>query len=200
MRLLAGLLAGRPFHMTLTGDESLSGRPMARVIEPLAAMGAQITSNGGRAPLTIAGGGLRGIRWQPSIPSAQVKSALMLAGLSATGTTTVQETLPTRDHTERAFPAFGLAVRLDELGIHVPGGQEARAASGALTVPGDPSSAAVWRLRQRAAGVGSRDRPGPAQPAPAGFCSRAAVGGCGGHGVGDGRHGRRTCRIAARTS
>ena len=144
MRLLAGLLAGRPMRATIEGDASLSGRPMARVIEPLTAMGARITSNGGRAPLTIAGGGLGGIRWQSPVPSAQVKSALMLAGLSATGTTTVEEPLPTRDHSERAFPAFGLEVRLDEDGIHVPGGQEARAASGPLTVPGDPSSAAVW--------------------------------------------------------
>jgi len=144
IRLLAGLLAGRPWQTTLTGDASLSGRPMARVIEPLAAMGAQITTNGSRAPLTISGGPLNAIRWHPPVPSAQVKSAVMLAGLSATGVTTVEEMLPTRDHSERAFPAFGLEVRVDEYGIHVPGGQEARAANGPLTVPGDPSSAAVW--------------------------------------------------------
>jgi 3-phosphoshikimate 1-carboxyvinyltransferase len=144
MRLLAGLVAGRPFRTTIVGDESLQGRPMARVIAPLEAMGARINATNGRAPLVIEGGNLHGVTWTPTVPSAQVKSALMLAGLSASGDTTIQETQPTRDHSERAFPAFGLAVRIDAHGVHVPGGQEARAPSQALAVPGDPSSAAVW--------------------------------------------------------
>ena len=144
LRLTTGLVAGRPFRTALTGDESLRRRPMARVITPLEAMGARIHSSGGRAPLTIEGGPLTGIRWQPAVPSAQVKSALMLAALSASGETTIVESLPTRDHTEVAFPAFGLTVQVDGNEIRVPGGQEPTAPSQPLAVPGDPSSAAVW--------------------------------------------------------
>ncbi len=144
LRLLAGLLAGRPFRSVLSGDASLSRRPMQRVIDPLAAMGAAITSAGGRAPLAIDGRPLHGIDWQSPVASAQVKSAIMLAALSATGATTVTERLRTRDHTERAFPAFGLACRVQDSRVSVAGGQEAVAPAAALTVPGDPSSAAVW--------------------------------------------------------
>lgn len=144
LRLTSGLVAGRPFRTTLTGDDSLCRRPMARIVTPLEAMGARIRSADGRAPLTIDGGSLTAIRWRPPVPSAQVKSALMLAALSAVGETVIEEPVPTRDHSERAFPIFGLEVRVEAGAIHVPGGQEPRAPSHALTVPGDPSSAAVW--------------------------------------------------------
>ena len=145
LRLMSGILAGRPLQVTMTGDESLRRRPMARVIEPLSRMGARIESDSGRAPLVIRGGGLEGIDWRPPVASAQIKSALMFAGLSATGTTRVTEVQATRDHSELAFPAFGLTAHCDGLEIAVPGGQEASAASAdALAVPGDPSTAAVW--------------------------------------------------------
>jgi 3-phosphoshikimate 1-carboxyvinyltransferase len=149
MRLLAGVLAGCPFPTTVIGDASLSRRPMRRVIEPLSAMGARIDSNDGRAPLTIRGGRLTGITWRSPVASAQVKSAIMLAGLAASGVSTVIEPLATRDHSERAFPAFGLTCTTargegTSVAVSVPGGQEASAPAGLLTVPGDPSSAAVW--------------------------------------------------------
>jgi 3-phosphoshikimate 1-carboxyvinyltransferase len=149
MRLLSGVLSACDFTTTLVGDASLSKRPMRRVIDPLTAMGARFESQDGRAPLTIHGGSLSGITWKSPVPSAQVKSAIMLAGLSASGTTTVVEPMSTRDHSERAFPAFGLTCRTvpgegTSVAISVDGGQEAVAPSGLLTVPGDPSSAAVW--------------------------------------------------------
>jgi 3-phosphoshikimate 1-carboxyvinyltransferase len=144
MRLLAGVVAGYQFFTTLTGDDSLSRRPMRRVIDPLTAMGARIGSHNGCAPLEIHGAPLSAIDWTSPVPSAQIKSALMLAGLRATGTTCIREPLATRDHTERAFPTFGLASRTEGLSCFVDGGQQAVAPAGALEVPGDPSSAAVW--------------------------------------------------------
>lgn len=144
MRLLAGLVAGRPFRTILTGDASLSRRPMRRVLDPLAAMGARVSDTAGHAPITIDGGSLAGLDWHSPVASAQVKSAIMLAGLSASGTTAVTEPLRTRDHTERAFPAFGLACEVRALTVLVAGGQEAIAPGSPLHVPGDPSSAAVW--------------------------------------------------------
>jgi 3-phosphoshikimate 1-carboxyvinyltransferase len=144
MRLLAGLVAGFPVRVRLDGDASLSRRPMRRVIEPLMVMGARITSNDGRPPLDIAGGSLTPIRWQSPIASAQVKSAILLAGLRAQGTSTVIESMATRDHTERALPAFGLSCRVDGLTVSIDGGQRLEAPGAVLTVPGDPSSAAVW--------------------------------------------------------
>jgi 3-phosphoshikimate 1-carboxyvinyltransferase len=144
MRLLAGLLAGCPFESTLTGDASLRTRPMRRIIEPLTAMGASIQSDGGCAPLVISGGNLQPITWAPPVPSAQVKSAILLAGLSADGTTTVHEPAPTRDHTERAFEAFGLTIGRIGSSVSVTGRQHARAPESPLVVPGDPSAAAVW--------------------------------------------------------
>ena len=144
LRLLAGLLAASPFQSTITGDASLRRRPMRRVIDPLVAMGARIDADEGRAPLTIAGGALRGIEWTSPVASAQVKSAILLAGLSASGRTTVIEPAATRDHTERVFPVFGLTVDVDGLGCTVPGGQQASAPDAPLLVAGDPSSAAVW--------------------------------------------------------
>ncbi|MCG3173850.1 MAG: 3-phosphoshikimate 1-carboxyvinyltransferase [Myxococcota bacterium] len=110
MRLLAGVLAGQGFGSILDGDESLRRRPMARVTDPLARMGARIESRQGRAPLTIHGTPLRGARCEMAAPSAQVKSAVMFAGLYAEGETQVVEIAPTRDHTERLFHYFGLPV------------------------------------------------------------------------------------------
>jgi 3-phosphoshikimate 1-carboxyvinyltransferase len=144
MRLLAGLLAGYPVNVTLTGDDSLSRRPMRRVIDPLVAMGAEITSRDGRPPLAIAGRTLDAIEWSPPVASAQVKSAILLAGLRANGRTTVREILSTRDHTERAFRVFGLSAMVDGRSCSVAGGQLAVAPDRPLTVPGDPSSAAMW--------------------------------------------------------
>ncbi len=145
LRLLTGILASMPGGVvTLTGDASLSTRPMQRVIDPLVAMGATIRSTGGRPPLTIHGAALAGITWAMPVPSAQVKSAVLLAGLHATGTTAVREPAATRDHTERVFPVFGLHLTVTNLEVAVQGGQQAQAPATPLRVPGDPSSAAVW--------------------------------------------------------
>ena len=111
MRMLAGVLAGQPFTTTITGDDSLRRRPMRRIMEPLRQMGAEITSaEGDRAPLKIRGGKLYAIDYTPPIPSAQVKSAILLAGLYAHGVTTVHESVATRDHTELALREFGATV------------------------------------------------------------------------------------------
>ena len=104
MRMLAGVIAAHPFVSTMTGDASLSRRPMRRIMGPLTRMGASITAtDGDRPPLTIHGASLTGIEFAPETPSAQVKSAVLLAGLQANGRTTVIEPAPTRDHTERAL-------------------------------------------------------------------------------------------------
>ena len=153
MRLLAGVLAGHPFTTTMTGDASLSRRPMRRVIAPLELMGARIEATDGRAPLTVHGTSLQGIHHEPDTPSAQVKSAVLLAGLHADGATTVTEPAATRDHTERALVAFGGHVSVHGLAVSVNGGQ--RLEGRALTVPGDFSSAAFW-LVGAAALPGSR--------------------------------------------
>src|SRR5262245_7258294 len=153
MRLLAGVLAGQTFSATLVGDASLSRRPMRRVIAPLERMGARIDAADGRAPLTIHGARLHAIAHEPETPSAQVKSAVLLAGLHADGTTMVREPAATRDHTERAIAAFGGRVTVDGLSVSVDGGQRLDARS--LTVPGDFSSAAFW-LAAAAALPGSR--------------------------------------------
>jgi len=142
MRLLAGVLAGHPFSSTLVGDASLSRRPMRRVIAPLERMGARIDAADGRAPLTIHGARLHAITHAPETPSAQVKSAVLLAGLHADGTTTVAEPVATRDHTERAIAAFGGRVAVDGLRVSVAGGQRFEGRD--LLVPGDFSSAAFW--------------------------------------------------------
>ena len=144
MRMLMGLLAGRTFDSTLIGDESLSRRPMRRVIEPLARMGARIDAVDGHAPITVHGVPLQGIAYDPPIPSAQVKSAVLLAGLQARGTTSVTEPAQTRDHTERAFAAFGVDVRTSRGTVSVLGGQ--RLTPRDLVVPGDFSSAAFWMV------------------------------------------------------
>ena len=153
MRMLAGLLAGLPLTSTIVGDRSLSRRPMHRVIEPLEQMGARIEAVDGHAPLTVRGSRLHGISYRPSVPSAQVKSAVLLAGLSADGVTSVTEPAATRDHTEHALVAFGASVARDGSTVSLRGG---RALSGRpLSVPGDFSSAAFW-LIAAAALPGSR--------------------------------------------
>jgi 3-phosphoshikimate 1-carboxyvinyltransferase len=143
MRLLSGIVAGHPFRTVITGDSSLRRRPMRRIIEPLTRMGARIDAEDGKPPLTIDGGSLRGIAHEPQVPSAQVKSGVLLAGLHASGRTRVVEPIPTRDHTERALEAFGVAIVRDQHGaIELQGGQRLRA--GHLAVPGDISGAAFW--------------------------------------------------------
>ena len=143
MRMLAGLLAAHPFTTQVTGDQSLRRRPMRRIIVPLEAMGARIASHDGRPPLTIQGAAaLTPIDFHTEVPSAQVKSAVLLAGLHAEGVTRVAEAILTRDHTERGLAAFGVEVSRDGLSVAVRGGQRLQAAS--LPVPGDISSAAFW--------------------------------------------------------
>jgi 3-phosphoshikimate 1-carboxyvinyltransferase len=144
MRMLAGILAAQSFTSRLVGDQSLSRRPMRRVIEPLTRMGARIESTDGRPPLTIDGQVLRAIAYHPDVPSAQVKSAVLLAGLHADGTTSVIEPSQTRDHTEQALRAFGFTVALDGLTVSVQGGQ--RGDGRELSIPGDFSSAAFWMV------------------------------------------------------
>ena len=144
MRLFAGLLSGQSFDSVLVGDESLSKRPMARVIEPLARMGAQIEARDGTfSPLIIhANNSLQAIEYKAKLPSAQVKSAILLAGLSARGETTVIEPQPTRDYTERMLSALGWPVRFGEGRVSLTGGH--RLQGGDIEVPSDFSSAAFF--------------------------------------------------------
>ena len=143
MRLLAGLLAGQAFDSVLTGDESLRRRPMARVADPLNAMGARIDTQNGYPPLTIHGGReLHGIDFSLPVASAQVKSALLLAGLGAQGLTAVTEPAPTRDHTERMLLAMGVQLSRRAQRIELEGPQRLQPVD--LTVPGDLSSAAFF--------------------------------------------------------
>jgi 3-phosphoshikimate 1-carboxyvinyltransferase len=141
LRMLAGLLAAQPFRTTLTGDASLCRRPVERVAAPLREMGARVETTEGRPPLTILGGRLRGIDFRLPVPSAQVKTAVLLAGLHADGLTTVREDPPSRDHTERLLPAFGVAVAASEGALSVAGREEPLRAF-AYEAPGDVSSAA----------------------------------------------------------
>lgn len=144
MRLLAGLLAGMNISAVLTGDKSLSGRPMRRIVNPLSQMGADIgTGDGGTPPLLIRKTkALSGIDYVSPIASAQVKSAILLAGLHATGTTSVHEPAITRDHTERMLRGFGVEVDVNGLTASIRGQQKLQATS--LSVPGDISSAAFF--------------------------------------------------------
>ncbi len=155
MRLLCGLLAAQPFRSRLTGDASLSKRPMRRVIDPLTQMGAKITAegSGGCAPLVIEGGPLKAIHYTAPVASAQVKSAILLAGLFAKGSTKVTEPEQSRDHTERMLAWHLLRPRKDGLTVAVPGGQTLESRD--FAVPGDISSAAFW-LVAAAAQPGSR--------------------------------------------
>jgi 3-phosphoshikimate 1-carboxyvinyltransferase len=143
MRLLTGLLAGQRFDSTLVGDESLSKRPMRRVIEPLSSMGARIDSNDGAAPLQVHGGrALHGIDYALPVASAQIKSAVLLAGLYAQGETVVREPHPTRDYTERMLSAFGVEIAFSPGLARLRGGQALRATD--VSVPADFSSAAFF--------------------------------------------------------
>ncbi|MEO1080462.1 MAG: 3-phosphoshikimate 1-carboxyvinyltransferase [Pseudomonadota bacterium] len=143
MRLLSGILAGQPFATELIGDASLMRRPMQRVITPLTRMGAQMDSHeGGRPPLRISGGSLRGIHYDLPMASAQVKSCVLLAGLFADGETSVTEPAATRDHTERMLRGFGYEVREKAGVISLDGG--GRLHGGEIDVPADISSAAFF--------------------------------------------------------
>ena len=145
MRMLSGILAAQPFTASITGDASLRGRPMRRIIVPLERMGARLGSDNGRPPLTIHGtAALVPIDCHTDVPSAQVKSAVLLAGLHASGRTSVTEAIQTRDHTERGLKAFEVEVEREGLTVAIRGGQPPRAAS--LEVPGDISSAAFWMV------------------------------------------------------
>jgi 3-phosphoshikimate 1-carboxyvinyltransferase len=166
MRLLAGLLAGQAFDSILVGDDSLSRRPMQRVIDPLSRMGADIRAEeGGTPPLQVRGGRrLHGCLHEPAVASAQVKSAILLAGLYAAGTTEVREIHPTRDYSERMLAAFGWPVEFDHGWARLSGGHHLRATD--VVVPADFSSAAFFLvaaslipgsdLRLRAVGMNPR--------------------------------------------
>ena len=142
MRMLTGLLAASPNTYTLIGDESLSRRPMERVRKPISQMGAEITLTDGHAPVTIRGGQLTGIDYTSPVPSAQVKTALLFAGLQAEGTTIARESVRTRDHGELALRAFGAHVDRTTDSVSIAGGQQLQAIE--AVVPGDISSAAFF--------------------------------------------------------
>jgi 3-phosphoshikimate 1-carboxyvinyltransferase len=144
LRLLAGVLAARPFLSVLSGDASLRQRPMRRIVEPLRAMGAALDGRAGGQypPLVIRGRALQGISWESPVASAQVKSAILLAGVQAAGETSVAEPVLSRDHTERMLAAFGVGVRREGSRVALVGPAHLRATS--VTVPGDISSAAFF--------------------------------------------------------
>jgi len=142
LRLLAGILAGQQGRFELAGDKSLSRRPVDRIAEPLAQMGARVESDDGHPPLTLEGGELRGIRYELPVASAQVKSCVLLAGLYAQGRTTVVEPLPTRDHTELMLAAAGVHVRRQQRRISLGPPEHLRL--GGVAVPGDFSAAAPF--------------------------------------------------------
>lgn len=144
LRLMLGALAGSPFTVTMSGDESLRSRPMRRVTDPLKQMGAQIMGRmeGNLAPLTMMGGRLQGQSFQTAVSSAQIKSAIILAGLRARGETSVEEPALSRDHTERMLRGFGVDVQSDRTVVRVHGGGQLNGQ--AVSVPGDISSAAFF--------------------------------------------------------
>ncbi len=142
MRMLSGILAGQGFTSELVGDESLSRRPMARIISPLERMGAKIVADENKAPLKIIGASLRGISYEMPVPSAQVKTSLLFAGLYAEGETRVSESIRTRDHGEIALRAFGAEIKQEKDGPSIRGGQQLRGIE--AIVPGDISTAAFF--------------------------------------------------------
>ena len=166
MRLLSGLLAGQPFDVTMTGDASLSKRPMNRVANPLREMGAVVeTGPEGRPPLTIRGGHkLKALNYTLPMASAQVKSCLLLAGLYAEGTTTVTEPAPTRDHTERMLRGFGYAVETNGPVASLKSGGKLSATR--IEVPADISSAAFFLVAADRRGFGAGARACRHQPDP----------------------------------
>jgi 3-phosphoshikimate 1-carboxyvinyltransferase len=144
-RVLAGFAAGRIARCEITGDASLCRRPMRRVADPLERMGAHVAlSEGGTLPAVVTGGPLHGIEYEMPVASAQVKSAVLLAGLTASGSTTVIETTPTRDHTENMLRAMGADLKRDHNRVTIRGGQPIEGIT--LTVPGDFSSAAFFMV------------------------------------------------------
>ena len=146
MRMLSGIVAGQPFTSEMIGDESLSRRPMERIIKPLSMMGANIESQQGKPPLRIAGGSLKSVDYKMPVASAQVKSCVLFAGLFADGETRVEEPLRTRDHTEVALRAFGVHVDRKAVGpgaeVRIRSGQRLRGMN--ALIPGDLSSAAFF--------------------------------------------------------
>jgi 3-phosphoshikimate 1-carboxyvinyltransferase len=146
IRMLSGILAGQKFSSEMIGDESLSRRPMERIIAPLSAMGAEVVSNGGKPPLRITGGHLKGIHYAMPVASAQVKTCLLFAGLFADGETQVEEALRTRDHGELALRAFGATLERKRSGqgntVTIRGGQRLRGLE--ALIPGDLSTAAFF--------------------------------------------------------
>jgi 3-phosphoshikimate 1-carboxyvinyltransferase len=142
MRMLSGIVAAQPFTSELVGDESLSRRPMKRVMEPLRQMGAAIVANNDCAPLRISGTRLHGLTYRVPVASAQVKTCLLLAGLLADGQTTVEEPIPTRDHGELALRAFGAEVHRSRNTVTIAGGQALHPLD--AFIPGDSSSAAFF--------------------------------------------------------
>jgi 3-phosphoshikimate 1-carboxyvinyltransferase len=144
LRMLAGVLAAHPFESTLTGDASLRRRPMRRIVVPLERMGARLETDNGRPPVRVRGGRLHGIDHAPDVPSAQVKSAVLFAGVHAGGPTIVREPSATRDHTELALRAFGARVACERGVVEIHGPQRLQARS--LRVPGDLSSATFWAV------------------------------------------------------
>jgi 3-phosphoshikimate 1-carboxyvinyltransferase len=145
MRLMAGVLAGHDFLSRMSGDASLCRRPMERVAAPLRLMGATVElSKTGTAPMTIVGGELKGREYRMPVPSAQVKSSVLLAGLHASGRTTVIEPAATRDHTEKMLALFGARAHRQGLAVSVDGGTRLKGTR--VDVPGDPSSAAFWAV------------------------------------------------------
>ncbi|ARK30321.1 3-phosphoshikimate 1-carboxyvinyltransferase [Halalkalibacter krulwichiae] len=143
-RLMLGILATRPFHSVVIGDDSIAKRPMARVTDPLRSMGSDIDGrdNGNYTPLSIRGGETKAIAFESKVASAQVKSAILLAGLQSEGVTSVTEPALSRDHTERMLEAYGVEVKRDGLTVSVEGGQTLTAQH--IVVPGDISSAAFF--------------------------------------------------------
>ncbi|NNF65909.1 MAG: 3-phosphoshikimate 1-carboxyvinyltransferase [Gammaproteobacteria bacterium] len=158
MRLLAGLLAGASFDSVLVGDESLSSRPMGRIVKPLREMGASISSDDGHAPLTIKGRSLHGIHYKCPVASAQVKSAILLAGLNARGATRVEEPAVTRDHTERMLRWMGCDLQKGKNFVGLKGGQRLRGRQ--IDVPGDFSAAAFFIVAAAIAPEGAVSLPG----------------------------------------
>jgi len=142
MRMLSGLIAPHPHTFTLIGDHSLTLRPMERIRKPLSQMGAKMELVDGHAPVTIHGGPLNAIDFETPIPSAQVKTAVLFAGLQAQGTTSLNETIRTRDHSEHALRAFGATLDRTDNRLSIAGGQKLSAID--ATVPGDLSSAAFF--------------------------------------------------------
>jgi 3-phosphoshikimate 1-carboxyvinyltransferase len=149
MRLGAGILAAAPFRSILVGDESLSARPMERVAEPLRAMGARVETESGHPPVVLRGGPLSGITYRSPVPSAQVKGAVLLAGIAADGETSVSEPAMTRDHTERALEALGAPIRITSEAIRIARFQHEGFRA---RVPGDLSSAAFLLAATLASG------------------------------------------------